>query len=641
MTRCWAEVSEIVVPFAPRSILRRRPMKQMILEFGSLGLTKLQDRNILSSKSLEVHSPRSVFERPWKMKQRATYTKLRGGYYTPYEISKFLSSWAIRNPTDSILEPSCGDGAFIQAAAEKLLRVGATPKQIEDQIAGYELDPVEARKAARPISDLGVRQLTIQASDFFKACRKDLAKDRFDVVLGNPPFIRYQNFPEDQRAIAFDLMRQVGLRPNRLTNAWLPFLVCSALLLKPRGRLAMVIPAELLQVNYAAEVRLFLGNYFSQIRVLTFRKLAFQGIQQEVILLLAERGELKKKGIEVVEFDTTSQLAAFSPERFGKNGFKSIDHSTDKWTQYFLSEGEIALVRKLRSDPRLIPMGRIADTDVGVVTGMNDFFLLTPAQSRRSGLSRFTRPLVSRSNHLSGMIFHKRDWMENARLGCPVHLLDLPAVERESLSSAANRYIEEGEIRKLHEGYKCRIRKLWYIVPSVYVPTGFLLRQIHNYPKLVVNESGATCTDTIHRVRFKNGTNQRQFAAAFLNSLTFAFSELMGRSYGGGVLELEPNEADKLPIPMTGMEKLDVHEIDLYLRAGEIDRILEQTDRVLLREGMGMSWNDIYALNSIWRKLRARRIGRKVRAVPSDKSAEMGRQPLISGEVEALHAAAK
>ena len=78
---------------------------------------------------------------------------------------------------------------------------------------------------------------------------------RFDAVVGNPPFVRYQQFPEVQRAAAFSLMAEFGFHPNRLTNAWVPFLALSSLCLGENGRLAMVIPAELLQVTYAAEIR--------------------------------------------------------------------------------------------------------------------------------------------------------------------------------------------------------------------------------------------------------------------------------------------------------------------------------------------------------------------------------------------------
>ncbi|MGH2487950.1 MAG: class I SAM-dependent methyltransferase, partial [Ktedonobacterales bacterium] len=134
---------------------------------------------------------------------------------------------------------------------------------------------------------------------------------------------------------------------------------------------------------------------------------------------------------------------------------------------------------------------------------------------------------------------------------------------------------------------------------------------VHTYPKLVLNQAQATCTDTIHRVKLRKGTPGHVVAAAFLNSLTFAFSEVMGRSYGGGVLELEPNEAERLPLPLRGADTLDLTTLDHMLRKGPVSSVLDVTDEVLLRRGLGMSTDDILTLRGVWEKLRDRRINRK------------------------------
>jgi adenine-specific DNA-methyltransferase len=112
-------------------------------------------------------------------------------------------------------------------------------------------------------------------------------------------------------------------------------------------------------------------------------------------------------------------------------------------------------------------------------------------------------------------------------------------------------------------------------------------------------------------VKFKHGASPRAVAAAFLNSLTFAFAEIIGRSYGGGVLELEPNEAEKLLLPLGGADRLDVDELDRLLRAGNISAVLDITDRVLLSEGMGLGTEQVQQLRTVWEKLRDRRINRK------------------------------
>jgi adenine-specific DNA-methyltransferase len=168
-----------------------------------------------------------------------------------------------------------------------------------------------------------------------------------------------------------------------------------------------------------------------------------------------------------------------------------------------------------------------------------------------------------------------------------------------------------GEEKGINKGYKCRIRNRWYVVPSAWIPQAFMLRQVHHYPKIVLNDAAATSTDTIHRVKLRNGVPARTVASSFLNSLTFAFSEVIGRSYGGGVLELEPNEAEKLPLPLIGTDMLNLDELDKLLRENNINAVLDITDRVLLQDGLGLNSEETTMLRSIWQKLRDRRINRK------------------------------
>ena len=282
------------------------------------------------------------------LKPELTVQKLRGGYYTPTPIAEFLAQWAIRSPQDTVLEPSCGDGSLLIAAAQTLLKHGATSENAAQLLYGIELDPQEAAKTAIHLKALGISDVCVHIGDFFEECQGNLfdqtffnivqqEQRQFDVVIGNPPFIRYQNFPESSRQIAFRLMQRVGLHPNRLTNAWLPFLVVSSLLLKKQGRLAMVVPAELFQVNYAAEVRKFLSDFYNQLTMITFEQLVFAGIQQEVVLLLGKRNSSQNGGIHVLELENIADLRSLSQHDYSEGECKPMDHSTEKWTQYYLS----------------------------------------------------------------------------------------------------------------------------------------------------------------------------------------------------------------------------------------------------------------------------------------------------------------
>ncbi|MFN8481599.1 MAG: class I SAM-dependent methyltransferase [Anaerolineae bacterium] len=550
------------------------------------------------------------------MKPIASYQKLRGGYYTPEPIAAFLADWAIQDPQSSVLEPSCGDGVLLEAAVKTLLARGSDLRAIGHQIIGVELDAIESRKANDKLDRLGVPAVEgqIRVGDFFSQCRELLATNcLFDAIVGNPPFIRYQNFPEEHRDVAFQLMGRAGLLPNRLTNSWVPFLVAAMLLLKPHGRLAMVIPAELLQVNYAARLRRLLSDRFSAITLLTFKKLLFEGVQQEVVLFLGERDGIDHTGIRTIELETMDDLVTYQHDEFMSSPLKPMSHSTEKWTQYFLDPDEIMLLRELRSDTRIARLGDVADVDVGIVTGLNQFFVLTSEQAETHELLPYARRIVGRSNQLQGIVFTDQDWMTQAARDLPTQLLVAPDVPFDQLPAALQTYVRIGEEANYHEGYKCRIRKRWYVVPSYWIPDAFMLRQVHDHPKLVLNAAQTTCTDTIHRVRLRSDLQGSVISSAFMNSLTFAFSEVLGRSYGGGVLELEPNEAEQLLLPLDNAQALDIDELDHLERANNTEGILDTVDRILLTVGLGLSASDVGMLRGIWRKLSHRRINRKYR----------------------------
>jgi hypothetical protein len=115
----------------------------------------------------------------------------------------------------------------------------------------------------------------------------------------------------------------------------------------------------------------------------------------------------------------------------------------------------------------------------------------------------------------------------------------------------------------------------------------------------------------MHRVKIKEHINADAFAAGFYNSLSFAFAEISGRSYGGGVLELMPSEVEKIRLPYRKQNASLLKEIDYMLREKRpIVKILEYTNNIILKEGYGFTETEIKIANSIWQKLSSRRLNR-------------------------------
>lgn len=537
--------------------------------------------------------------------------KLRGGFYTPEPIADFLADWAVQDSTTSVLEPSCGDGNIIASLINRCEELEDT----KQKVTGIEFNPQEAVKAeerGEKIRD--TTELEIINEDFFKYCINQTRwkQSEFDAVVGNPPFIRYQDFPEEQRERALEILSGSGLSKTRQMNAWMPFLIGGTQLLSDDGRLAMIVPAALLQVKYAGELREFLIEQFSHLTIITFTELVFDDVLEEVVLVLGERNGNKAAGMNLIELDNVDDLEEYTHKSFEESEVKDVKHSTEKWTLYFLEQDHIDLVRELPDREGIAPVDDYADVNVGVVTGRNAFFLQSQIEEETRGLSDYTRPIVTRSAHLGDGVRFTRDvYQNNISEDRPTRLLDIPETEYNDLPQAVRAYIRLGEWHDYHTGYKTSLRDYWYTVPSTWIPSGFLLRQIHKYPKFVYNETDATCTDTIHRVNYHGPEEDaRNFFAATHNSLTWAFSEFIGRSYGGGILELEPNEAEELPIPTKNWDEIDLERVDNLLRSSGPEAVLEYTDDILLKQGIGLSDEEIQELRDIWKILQERRLNR-------------------------------
>jgi adenine-specific DNA-methyltransferase len=203
--------------------------------------------------------------------------KARGAFFTPAELATFIVDWAVKSPSDIVLEPSCGDAAFLLPAARHLQRLGAPSDGLESQLQGIEIHSASAAQASARLHAAGFRS-RIRVGDFFDEKLRDDFRDRADwpacdAVIGNPPYIRYQQFTGEARAKGLRAALAQGVRLTGLASSWAAFTIHAARFLKPEGRLGLVLPAELLTVNYAAQVRRFLLERFSSVRLILFGEL--------------------------------------------------------------------------------------------------------------------------------------------------------------------------------------------------------------------------------------------------------------------------------------------------------------------------------------------------------------------------------
>ena len=529
--------------------------------------------------------------------KEATKEKLRGGFYTPESIASFILKWAFNgNKELDILEPSCGDGVFLEEIQKGNYKYNS--------VTAIEFDEIEAIKSKK----IRLNKSKIINSDFHDFCIN--TKQKFDLIIGNPPYIRYQYFDEEQQKFASEIFGKAKLKYSKLTNAWVSFVVGSSLLLKEKGRIGFVLPAEILQVSYAQPLREFLGQFYNKINIVSFEKLVFPDIQQEVVLLLCEKNNTNTHLIEHLELRDAEELQKLDVLKL-KSPKKKIDFKSNKWTFYFLDQKEIDFLEKLQLNKAIPKLGDYAKVEVGITTGSNPFFTVPLSTIKFYNLEKYAKPLVGRSVQVPSAIFTEKDWLKNRNSEARTHFLSFPKMKDLNGSIGARDYIAWGEESKINKGYKCRIREEWQIVPSQRISDALFIRRNNKYPKLIINEAKAYTTDTMHRVTVKENAEIKALTASYYNSLSFAFSEICGRSHGGGVLELMPNEAERILLPYHDSNAELLPVINKMIREEkDISKLLKITNEKILKENFGLTDSEIELADNIWKKLSKRRLNR-------------------------------
>jgi adenine-specific DNA-methyltransferase len=533
--------------------------------------------------------------------KNASKEKLRGGFYTPEPIASFILKWAFNgNKELDILEPSCGDGVFLEEIQKGNYEYNS--------LTAIEFDEIEAIKSRK----IGLDKSNIINSDFHEFCIN--TKQKFDLIIGNPPYIRFQYFDREQQGFASEIFEKANLKYSKLTNAWVSFVVGSSLLLKEQGKIGFVLPAEILQVSYAQPLREFLGQFYNKINIVSFEKLVFPDIQQEVVLLLCEKNKNKTHLIEHLELRDAEELKNLDVSKL-KSPKKKIDFKSNKWTFYFLDQKEIDFLERLQSKKLIPQLGEYAKVEVGITTGSNPFFTVPLSTVEKYNLEKYAKPLVGRSVQVPSAIFTKKDWIKNRNSEARTHFLSFPKMKDLNGSLGARDYISLGEEEEINKGYKCRIRDEWQIVPSQRISDALFIRRNNKYPKFIINEAKAFTTDTMHRVTIKENIEIKALTASYYNSLSFAFAEICGRSHGGGVLELMPNEVERILLPYNENNAELLPIIDKMIREKkDISELLKITNNKILKENFGLTNSEIELADGIWKKLSKRRLNRGKKA---------------------------
>ena len=167
------------------------------------------------------------------------------------------------------------------------------------------------------------------------------------------------------------------------------------------------------------------------------------------------------------------------------------------------------------------------------------------------------------------------------------------------INEGERKYIEYGEKRGVNRGYKCRVRKPWYLTPGLEVPD-VILTVFGNVPKLLLNNGRFYVSNSLLS-GFLNIFNGKELLCRWYNSLTLLSIETSIHSLGGGTLVLIPGETDKLEV-ISNFPKNEVeviyNKLSKFAREHDIKELYEYGDEIVLKDLYGFSDTEIQEIRN-------------------------------------------
>ena len=502
----------------------------------------------------------------------------RGAFFTPSPISALLAKWAIRRPADIALDPACGVGDLLSAACGRLARLGAKGPYA---VHGVELHTRTHRRLVASLSGNGVPPDHLVRGDFFSVLE---SVRPVDAVIANPPFVRHQAIPLRALGRMKVAAARHGVAVDGKASSWAYFLALAPMLLREGGRLAFVLPVELMAADYAKPILDDLRMKFSEVRLLSCTGFKFSELPLHAVLLLADGYGTGKRPAPHLKIGATRAKGArlLLPREAALARLRE-----DRRRLCFASgvtEAFVAEARELLRD--LAGVRRVEDVahvGIGYVTGASSFFHLSEVARQAEGLlaDDLTR-VVRRGSQLRGIRFDLRDWRA-LRDGHESCWLFTP---RSRASRAVDRRLRSAAAQGVRSAAKCASRKVWWRVPSVCAPDAFLVG-IGNRQRIVSNAAGVLASNSLLALS-KAGLPVETLAVGSMTS-TFQLSAMLeSRHLGGGLAKLEPSDARRLLVPDAPVEATLVNQVDRLVRLGHWREAVRAADGHF---GQALGWS--------------------------------------------------
>ena len=352
--------------------------------------------------------------------------KLNGAFFTPTYIVDFIINEISPTENDRNLDPSCGCGAFLIGLADyyKNTLKKSIKKSIRENIVGSDILDYNIYRAKLLLTIYALQNHeNLEENDFNLYVQDSLKtqwKKKYDNIVGNPPYVKFQDLPEESRSYLTDNWTTID---GGSFNLYFAFFELGYKLLTTTGKLGYITPNNYFTSLSGASIRKYFKQKKCITRIIDFSHRKVFDAQTYTALTFMNKAEN-----EALVFDRIKE--GYTPEEFlptangSLNYYKNLD--SKKW-------------RLLKTDDQIniktietigTPISTLFDICVGIATLKDEIFfvdgsiesngcyLKTTPNGTFEIEKDITKPVYKISNFKS-----QSDILDNTRkIICPYHL---------------------------------------------------------------------------------------------------------------------------------------------------------------------------------------------------------------------------
>lgn len=477
----------------------------------------------------------------------ASARKPLGQFFTPYVVARFMASW-IRGakPLKTVLDPAVGAGVFARALIE-----GEDSAAFD--LVGCDVDPAVLAVADRTFAQHGRSdRIRLENRDYLTTAWSD----RFDGIICNPPYLRFQDYPDREKLLRLFADR-LGVALSGYTNIYTLFILKALSQLSDRGRAAFIVPSEFMGTGYGEVIKAHIIRSEALRCLIVFDSAlrVFPSVATTTAILLFEAGGGQDNVVQLVECGSLVDLAGLSiaPSGSEETQARYVEGAASgatacmradallpqrKWRTYFPSNRRTTY----RNVAPLSTFGRVSR---GIATGSNAFFTMSKQKADALSLpSGVLIRCVTRSAQAPRTAFSRGDFDALEENGASVFVFDAQADPEDQ---HVREYVRSGEEAGVSDRYLTRSRSPWYAIedraPAPIWATVFSrggVRVVRNFAMV----RNLTCFHGLYvDPMFEDKTD-----LLFAYLLTDVARELLDdqkRQYGDGLDKFEPNDLNR------------------------------------------------------------------------------------------------